>query len=136
MGKIICSNCKGSGKVLYSISTRTGEREYNPCSVCDGTGYVTDDEDAYYSEYPDASLRNALQLMQEHGKPVQIDISNSGVTLVFKDKSKYNLGGFTVGYRGTGPSFTKNLLDAAGFSVTMDEIVAMEPPVTLKADKS
>ena len=134
MEKIVCSNCKGSGKVLYSISMTTGKEEYRPCDVCKGTGYVATGEDAYYSEYPDVSLRNALELMQKHGKPVQIDILSSKVRVLFGDGAAYNLGGFTVGYRGTGPDFTKRLLDAAGFAVSMDEIAAMEPPVTLKAD--
>jgi len=133
MENIVCSNCKGTGKVLYSMSTATGEKEYNPCSVCKGSGHVIADEKAYYSKYPDVSLRNALQLMQKHGKPVQIEILNSEVHILFGDESKYILGGFTVGYRGTGPDFTKRFLNAAGFAVTMNEIEAMAPPVTLKA---
>jgi len=119
---------------MYSMSLTTGIKEYNPCSVCDGKGYVTSDEKAYYSEYPDISLRNALELMQKYGKPVQIDIQPNEVHILFRDGSTYILGGFTVGYRGTGPDFTKRLLDAAGFTISMDEIEAMNPPVTLRAE--
>ena len=61
--------------------------------------------------------------MERHGKPVEICFAgNHDIRVLFGDGSRYILGGFTVGYRGTGPDYTKRLLDAAGFNVPIDEI--------------
>jgi len=73
-------------------------------------------EKSHFTRYPDLSLKYALQLMQRHGKPVEVRIVRDHDTRVLsKDGSRYVLGGFTVGYRGTGPDYTKRFLDAAGF---------------------
>jgi hypothetical protein len=115
------------------MSLDTGEVQYRICSVCNGTGSVAA-EKSHFTGYPDLSLQKALQLMQRHGKPVEICIAgNHDIRVLFGDGSRYILGGFTVGYRGTGPDYTKRLLDAAGFNVSIDEIAEMEPPVTLVA---
>jgi hypothetical protein len=101
--------------------------------VCNGTGSVAA-EKSHFTEYPDLSLQKALQLMQRHGKPVEICIAGDhDIRVLFTDGSRYILGGFTVGYRGTGPDYTERLLDAAGFNVSIDEIAEMKPPVTLVA---
>ena len=128
-----CSQCKGTGKEFASMSLVTGETKYRTCSVCGGTGSVAA-EKSHFTQYPDLSLRKAIELMEEHGKPSEICIAGDhDFRVFFPDGSKHVLGGFTVGYRGTGPDYTKRLLDAAGFDVSMDEIAKMEPPVTLVA---
>jgi len=128
-----CSHCKGSGKEFASMSLVTGEINYRTCSVCGGTGSV-DTERSDFTQYPDLSLRKAIDLMEEHGKPAEISIAgNNDFHVLFPDGSRYILGGFTVGYRGTGPDYTKRFLDAAGFNITMDEIAEMKPPITLTA---
>lgn len=133
MSTVQCSHCQGTGKVFARLSLTTGEVEYRPCSVCNGTGSVPV-EKGYFTEYPDLSLENALALMRAHGRPVEICISaNHDIRVLFQDGARYILGGFTVGYRGTGPDYTKRFLDAAGFDVSRDEIAEMEPPVTLVA---
>lgn len=133
MDAVECSHCKGTGKEWASMSLDTGKVQYRTCSVCNGTGTVTA-EKSHFTTYPDLSLQKALQLMQRHGKPAEICIAgNHDIRVLFGDGSKYILGGFTVGYRGTGPDYTKRLLDAAGFNVSIDEIAEMEPPVTLVA---
>jgi len=136
MAKIMCSHCKGRGLTFASMSLDTGEVVYRDCPVCRGTGYVAL-EKRYFTMYPDLSLKNALELIQTQGKPVEICIGEydgfSSIRVLFKDGSRYVLGGFTVGYRGTGPDYTKQFLDAAGFDISIDEIAEMKPPVTLVA---
>ena len=130
MDKVRCSNCNGSGKERDSISLVTGEVKYRTCSVCSGTGFV-DAELMHYTTSPDLSLEKARNLMQWNGKPVELCIAGDhNFTIVFKNGNRFRLGGFTVGYRGTGPDYTKKLLDAAGFGISMDEIAEMKPPVT------
>lgn len=131
MDTVECSHCKGTGREVASISLDTGSAKHRTCGVCDGSGKVTV-EKSHYTEYPDVSLRNAIQLMQTYGKPAEIHIAGDhDMRIVFKDGSKYMLGGFTVGYKGTGTDYTKLLLDTAGFNVTIDEIAEMKPPITL-----
>jgi hypothetical protein len=99
--------------------------------VCKGTGSVSA-EKSHFTSYPDRSLENARELMRCHGEPVEICIAgNHDIRVVFRDGSRYILGGFTVGYRGTGPDYTKAFLQAAGFDISIDEIAEMRPPVTL-----
>jgi hypothetical protein len=115
------------------MSLDTGEVQYRTCSVCNGTGSVAA-EKSHFTTYPDLSLQKALQLMQRHGKPAEICIAgNHDIRVLFEDGSRYILGGFTVGYRGTGPDYTERFLCAAGFDISIDEIAEMEPPVTLVA---
>lgn len=126
----ICSNCEGTGKVVRTIEIFTGKRQFDICTVCNGTGKVSS-EKAYYSQYPDVSLRNAGQLISQKGKPVIVEIiADHEVYLHFSDGSKYVFGGFTVGYWGTGPKYTLSLLSACGFDFSMEEIVAMRTPIT------
>jgi hypothetical protein len=133
MERVQCAHCQGTGREVVSISLDTGQVTYRPCSVCGGSGSVGV-ERSHFTTYPDQSLRNAQSLMQVHGQPVQIQIvGNHDVRLLFADGARYILGGFTVGYRGTGPDYTERLLHAAGFDVSIDDIAAMEPPVTLVA---
>jgi hypothetical protein len=133
MKKVKCSHCKGSGKELASISFDTGKREYRTCPVCKGKGSVKA-ELSHFTQYPDVSLEKARELMRKHGKPVEVLIAgNHDIRVLFKDGERYILGGFTVGYRGTGPDYCKRFLDEAGFNVSIDEIADMEPPVTLVA---
>ena len=130
MDKVRCSNCNGSGKERDSISLDTGQIKYRTCPVCSGTGFV-DAELMHYTTSPDLSLEKARNLMQWNGKPVELCIAGDhNFTIVFKNGNRFRLGGFTVGYRGTGPDYTKKLLDAAGFGISMDEIAEMKPPVT------
>ena len=118
---------------MASMSLVTGQVQYRTCGVCKGTGKVSA-ERSHFTEYPDRSLEIARQLIQQHGKPAEICIAgNHDIRVLFKNGSRYILGGFTVGYRGTGPDFTKAFLDAAGFSISMDDIADMHPPVTLVA---
>jgi hypothetical protein len=130
-----CSNCDGLGKTIFSILFKTGETKYKTCEVCNGSGVICGSEKAYYSKYPDVSLSKAQELIRKFGNPAQIDILSDEVNLHFADGSKFILGGFTVGYRGTGPDFTHRLLQACDFNVSMDEIASMEPPITLYATK-
>lgn len=131
MDAVECAHCKGTGRELASVSLDTGQKTYSVCSVCDGSGKVTA-EKSHYTQYPDVSLQKALQLMQTLGKPVEILIAKDhDLRLQFKDGSHYVLGGFTVGYKGTGPDYTKKLLDSIGFDITADEITEMKPPITL-----
>jgi len=112
------------------MDIRTGQKKYNPCNVCGGTG-TTSDEKAYYSEFPDISLQNAGYLIKEKGKPKVLEIlGDHEFCLHFRDGSKFLLGGFTVGYRGTGPEYTLRLLIACGFNFNYDDVVAMKPPIT------
>jgi len=69
--------------------------------------------------------------MQIHGKPARIDIAENEITVLFKDNTRFILGGFAVGYKGTGPDFAKRFLDEAGFDISKDDIAAMVPPVSL-----
>jgi hypothetical protein len=136
MDTVRCSHCNGSGKELDSISLTTGEVGYRTCSVCQGSGVVSVDKQ-HFTQYPDVSLRNAIALMQQHGKPVEVSMAaNDDVELVFPDGSRYLLGGFATGYRGTGPDFFKRLLEAAGFAVSTDDIADMQPPLTFKASQA
>jgi len=126
-----CVHCDGSGKEVASMSLDTGEVQYRTCDVCKGTGKISG-ERIHFTKYPDKSLAIARQLMQQHGKPTEICIAaNHDVRVLFNDGYRYVLGGFTVGYKGTGPAFTKVFLRDAGFEVSIDEIVEMKPPVTL-----
>ena len=135
MAKVKCINCKGSGRVFASMSLTTGEVKYRTCPVCSGTGFV-ESERSYFTQYPDLSLQKAMELMRIHGKPVEINIvANHDIRVLFKDGARYILGGFTVGYKGTGPGYTKKFLDAAGFDVSLAEIEEMKPPITLVAGK-
>jgi len=135
MAKVNCINCKGSGRVFASMSLTTREVKYRTCPVCSGTGFV-ESERSYFTQYPDLSLQKAMELMRIHGKPVEINIvANHDIRVLFKDGARYILGGFTVGYKGTGPGYTKKFLDAAGFDVSLDEIEEMKPPITLVAGK-
>lgn len=135
MKKVQCSYCGGKGKERAGMSFNTGEIIYRTCSVCKGTGSV-EKEMQYFTEYPDLSLKNANELMRKHGKPIKINIAeNHDVRVIFKDGTRYILGGFTVGYKGTGPEYTKRFLDAAGFDISIDEIAKMEPPVTLTGNQ-
>lgn len=128
-----CGNCKGSGREQAEILQDTGEVQYRVCPVCNGTGSVAVDR-SYFTNDPYLSLSVALELMQRLGKPEEICIAgNHDIRVLFKDGSRYVLGGFTVGYHGTGPDCTKRLLDAAGFHISIDKIAEMEPPVTLVA---
>lgn len=91
-------------------------------------------DDSVYTKYPDVSLQSALTLISRHGRPAKVVIvMNHQVQVFFRDGTAYGLGGFTVGYRGTGPDYTKRLLNAAGFSVSIDEVAEMTPPVTFTA---
>lgn len=137
METVKCSHCNGSGREFASMDLNTGEKRYRTCSVCNGTGSVAA-ERRYFTKYPDLSLQNALQLMQRHGKPVEICVvRDHDIRVLFKDGSRYMLGGFTVGYRGTGPEYTKRFLNAAGFDISIDDTAAMKPeegqPITLVA---
>lgn len=133
MNTVECAHCGGKGKEIATMSLTTGEIEYRTCGVCNGTGLVAG-EKSYFTEYPDRSLENAHELMRQYGKPVEICIAgNHDIRVLFKDGSRYTLGGFTVGYRGTGPDYTKAFLDAAGFDVSIDSVAEMRPPVTLFA---
>ena len=127
-----CIHCLGTGKELDSMSLTTGEKKYRQCSVCQGSGKVSA-ERSHFSQYPDISLRKAQELMQIHGKPVEIGITENEIIVIFKDNTRFVLGGFTVGYHGTGPDFTKRFLDAAGFDVSKDDIASMKSPITLLA---
>ena len=129
MNEVRCSNCNGCGKERDSISLVTGEVKYRTCSVCSGTGFV-DVELVHYTTSPDLSLEKACNLIQYYGKPIELCIAGDhDFTIIFKNGDKYRLGGFTVGYRGTGPDYTKKLLDAAGYGISIDEIAEMKPPV-------
>lgn len=131
MDAVECAHCKGTGRELASVSLDTGQKTYSVCSICNGSGKVTA-EKSHYTQYPDISLQKALQLMQAHGKPVEIHIAKDhDLRVHFKDGSHYVLGGFTVGYKGTGPDYTRQLLDATGFNITANEIAEMKPPITL-----
>jgi len=133
MKKVQCSHCGGSGKEWASMSFDTGQIEYRTCSVCKGTGSVAA-EMSHFTEYPDLSLEKARELIRKHGKPVEICIAgNHDIRVLFKKGGRYILGGFTVGYRGTGPDYCKQFLNEAGFTVSIDQIAEMEPPVTLVA---
>ncbi len=133
MDTATCMHCNGSGKEVAMVDLITGQATYRVCSVCGGTGTV-EAERSYFTQYPDKSLEFAKQLIQQHGKPSEICITeDDDILVLFLDGAKFILGGFTVGYLGTGPRYTKAFLDAAGFSITMDEIVNMHPPVTLVA---
>jgi hypothetical protein len=130
MDEVKCSNCNGSGKERDSISLVTGEVKYRTCPVCSGTGFV-DAELVHYTTLPDLSFEKACNLIQYYGKPIELCIAGDhDFTIIFKNGDKYRLGGFTVGYRGTGPDYTKKLLDAAGYGISIDEIAEMKPPVT------
>jgi hypothetical protein len=136
MDTVRCSHCNGSGKEQDSISLTTGEVRYRTCSVCHGSGVVSVDKQQY-TQYPDVSLRNAIALIQQHGRPVEVSMAtNDDVELVFPDGSRYLLGGFAAGYRGTGPDFFQRLLDAAGFAVSRDDIADMQTPLTFKASQA
>ena len=133
MDTVTCMHCNGSGKEVAMVDLTTGQATYRVCAVCSGSGKVAV-EKSYFTQYPDKSLEFAKQLMQEHGKPSEICIAgNHDIQVLFPDGAKFTLGGFTVGYLGTGPRYTKAFLDAAGFTVSMDDIVSMHPPVTLIA---
>ena len=125
-----CIHCLGTGKEFDSMSLTTGEKKYRQCSVCEGSGKVSA-ERSHFSQYPDVSLRKAQELMQIHGKPVEIGITENEITVLFKDNTQFVLGGFTVGYHGTGPDFTKRFLNEAGFDISKEDIAAMIPPITL-----
>ena len=133
MNKVECTHCGGKGKEFASMSLDTGKVEYRTCGVCKGTGKVAA-ERSHFTKYPDRSLEIAQELMRRYGRPVEICIAgNHDIRVLFKDGSRYILGGFTVGYRGTGPDYTKAFLDAAGFDISIDSIADMRPPVTLLA---
>lgn len=133
MNTVKCTHCGGKGKVFASMSLGTGKVEYRTCGVCKGTGKVAA-ERRHFTEYPDRSLKIAHELMRRYGRPVEICIAgNHDIRVLFKDGSRYILGGFTVGYHGTGPDYTKAFLDAAGFDISIDSIADMRPPVTLLA---
>jgi len=130
MDTVQCIHCLGTGKEFASMSLTTGEKKYRQCSVCQGSGTVSA-ERSHFSQYPDVSLRKAQELMQIHGKPARIDIAENEITVLFKDNTQFILGGFAVGYKGTGPDFAKRFLDEAGFDISKDDIAAMVPPVSL-----
>lgn len=103
--------------------------------MCKGSRTVTV-ERSHFTDYPDASLERAHELMQRHSKPTEICIAgNHDVRVQFKDGSRYVLGGFTVGYSGTGPDYSYAFLRAAGYMVTKADVETMVPPVTLVAGK-
>ena len=133
MDTVPCGQCHGSGKQRSIVYLDTGETEYRTCTVCGGTGSVSVDRE-YYTRYPDVSLRNALSLIERLGKPVEVAVAeNDDVQVVFPGGTRVVLGGFAVGYRGTGPDFFKRLLDVAGFDISIDEIAAMKAPVVIGA---
>ena len=133
MEQVTCAHCGGSGREWHSVSLDTGAITDRNCAVCGGTGTVAADLE-YYTQYPDQSLDLARDLFKKHGKPVQIHIErNHRILAEFSDGARFVLGGFTVGYRGTGPDYTKWLLNSAGFCIEMDQIAAMKPPITLVA---
>jgi hypothetical protein len=128
-----CAHCGGNGKEIAVLSLDTGNANHRMCGVCKGTGKVAV-ERSHFTEYPDRSLEFAHELMRRHGKPAEICIAgNHDIRVLFKDGSRYILGGFTVGYQGTGPDYTKVFLDAAGFHISIDNITDMRPPVTFVA---
>jgi hypothetical protein len=130
MDTVPCIQCLGTGKEFDSMSLTTGAKKYRQCSVCQGSGTVSA-ERSHFSQYPDVSLRKAQELMQIHGKPARIDIAENEITVLFKDNTRFILGGFAVGYKGTGPDFAKRFLDEADFDISKEDIAAMVPPVTL-----
>jgi len=133
MNTVECAHCGGKGKEFASMSLDTGKVEYRTCSACKGTGKVAA-ERSHFTEYPDKSLEIAHELMRQYGRPVEICIAGDhDIRVLFKDGTRYILGGFAVGYRGTGPDYTKAFLDAAGFDISIDSIADMRPPVTLLA---
>jgi hypothetical protein len=133
MDTIQCIHCDGSGKEIASMDLMSGQIQYRTCGVCQGTGNVSA-EKSHFTEYPDRSLNNARQLIQQFGEPVEICIvGDHDIRVLFKNGSRYILGGFTVGYRGTGPDYTKAFLNASGFDISIDDIAEMRPPVTLVA---
>lgn len=131
--KVQCSHCGGSGKEWASMSLDTDQTQYRTCSVCKGTGSVAA-EMTHFTEYPDVSLEKARELIRKRGRPVEICIAgNHDIRVLFKDGGRYILGGFTVGYRGTGSDYCKQFLNESGFSVSINQIAKMKPPVTLVA---
>ena len=132
MDTLECIHCQGTGRELDSVSLDTGEKKFRTCSVCQGSGKVTA-ERSHFSQYPDVSLRHAQELMQAHGKPLEIEISDDEIMVLFKGGMRFILGGFTVGYMGTGPDFTRRFLGEAGFEISREDIASMQPPVSLRA---
>jgi hypothetical protein len=134
-GKLhLCQQCHGTGKELASYSLSTGNKEYRTCSACEGSGVAISTDKQFFTQDPAVSLQNARALIGKLGKPIEVRIEgNHNVLVRFKNGSRYILGGFTVGYRETGPEYTKRFLDAAGFSASIDEIAEMNPPVVFSA---
>lgn len=124
-----CAHCEGGGKELDSVDLRTGTKSFRVCSVCNGTGKVAVDR-KYFTQYPDLSLQKFNGLVSQYGKPVSVLIvANHDIRVTFRNGATYILGGFTVGYHGTGPDYTLRMLHQAGFDVSSDEIAGMKPPV-------
>jgi hypothetical protein len=131
-----CIHCDGSGKEIASMDLMSGQIQYRTCGVCQGTGKVSADR-SHFTEYPDRSLNIARQLIQQFGEPAEICIAGDhDIRVLFKNGSRYILGGFTVGYRGTGPDYTKAFLNASGFDISIDDIAEMRPPITLVAGQT
>lgn len=87
----------------------------------------------YFTMSPDQSLGFAKELMQRIGKPVVCDIlGDHHFEVTFENGETYLFGGFTVGYAGTGPTFTHLFLVEAGFDVSRDAVISMQTPITLR----
>jgi len=85
----------------------------------------------YYSSYPDQSLNRAKDLISNKGKPAKIVINDNGFLLEYPTGDFYQLGGFKVGYSGTGPDYARKFLNFIGFNYSEEDIENMSPPITL-----
>jgi len=85
----------------------------------------------FFSHYPDQSFRLGEKLISKMGKPIEILIDDEGFILTYKNGTKYLLGGFKVGYLGTGPDYAKKFLNFLGFKFSDKDIKVMRSPLKL-----
>jgi hypothetical protein len=86
--------------------------------------------------YIEAAEQNARELVSQFGRVVEVHLKTNGeIEVVFEKGAVCTLGSlFKFGYPGTGPQCFATWLQAAGFSVTFDDVASMKAPKTLRPE--
>jgi len=129
-----CTDCEGEGKRVTGISMTGSNKnvEFRTCESCKGTGKLSR-KLRYYSRHPEFSLENVKKLINDNGKITEIHFADyMDIRVTCTNRSTFILGGFTIGYEGTGPQYTSLFLKIAGFNEEMDSVYQQKEPWTLK----
>lgn len=76
------------------------------------------------------------KLTKKHGKVIEVKVSEFRPEATFADGTVYVLDDYGIGYHGTGSYSFAAFLQAAGFKISGERVAKMQPPITLKREKT